>query len=568
MASVLRYLVYAAGGVLVLLLLVAVAVLLLVDPNDYRDDIAAAAREATGRELAIEGELGLGVLPCCRLQLGRTSLGNPAGWEQAEFLSFDNAEISVQLLPLLLRQEIVVGQVALDGFRLNLISRRDGSVNWEFPSESDAAADSGESGVGGSFSIAGVRVSDAAVSYADLAAGDRLEVRQLNLAGGPLASGEPLRLDMSARLDESNVQGWLQLDNIETTPSAVFDISVDALNADRYMAADDDAAGGDAAGADEPLEIPSATLRVLDVEGSLRIGELVFEGARLSDVVVTVAADDGNIRLHPLQAQLYGGSYAGDVNLDVRGNLPRLAVSEQLTGVSIGALLADMSETSNIAGIGNVSIRATARGNTADALLEQLKGSASFELDDGTYLGTDLWHEIRTARARLRDKPLPAAPENPQTQLTEFGGTVDFDSGTLRSEDFTAKLPFMRLTGSGVVNILDSTLDYTLRARVVETPVFDGGEELDNLTGKTLPVRLTGSFDSPRVTIDVGELAQDLAEDKLREKQAEVEDRLRKKLREKLGGDEQATTEGELQDDSSSDDPKEQLKQQLRGLFD
>jgi len=42
-----------------LLLLLAVEILLLVDPNDYRDDITVAVQNATGRELSIEGDLSL-----------------------------------------------------------------------------------------------------------------------------------------------------------------------------------------------------------------------------------------------------------------------------------------------------------------------------------------------------------------------------------------------------------------------------------------------------------------------------------------------------------------------------
>ena len=54
-------------GLVVILVLVAgagiAAIMLLVDPNDYREEIAQKVRENTGRELTLGGDLGLSVFP-------------------------------------------------------------------------------------------------------------------------------------------------------------------------------------------------------------------------------------------------------------------------------------------------------------------------------------------------------------------------------------------------------------------------------------------------------------------------------------------------------------------------
>ncbi len=618
MTKLLKWLLLGVGALVVLVLGLSLAVLLFVNPNDYRDEIVAALAAETGREVSLEGEIGLGVFPCCSLELGALEIGNPAGWKQQDFARIEGAAISLQLWPLLTRQEVRAGEITLDGLRLNLISRRDGKTNWEFPAgvedsaggrtdDEPGAATAGEPSL---LDIAGIRITDAELTYVDEATGDRIRLTEINQRAGPLRTGEPIAFESSLRaeglvagavialridgraelgddavalealqvqLDDTRINGWLRAAGLEQ-PRITFDLQANRFDADRYLGDDSDTgatagAGGDVR--DTRIEVPTDTLRTLDLNGSLAIGTLVFEGAELADVRLTVAAKNGVLRLHPLTAKLYGGTYAGDVRLDVRGRKPALSLDEAMTGIALASLLADTTDLANLAGQGNVSIRATAAGDTVGELLEQLKGSAAFDLQEGIYQGFDLWYEIRKARARLQQEAAPPAPENPLTELSEFAGTLNFAGGKLQNPDFTAKLPFMRLSGSGTIDMLGGGLDYSLRARIIETPAFADGEELDSLKGLTLPIRITGTQAEPKIMVDVGELAKGAAEQKLRDR-----------LIRKLGLEEPAAeapvapvAEGEQpaavaeqppQDakDVAKDAAKDELKKQLRGLFD
>ena len=71
----------ALVGIVVVLLVVATVVLpMVVDPNDYKDEISAAVSEKTGRELTIGGEIKWSVFPSIGLELSDVSLGNPEGF--------------------------------------------------------------------------------------------------------------------------------------------------------------------------------------------------------------------------------------------------------------------------------------------------------------------------------------------------------------------------------------------------------------------------------------------------------------------------------------------------------
>ncbi len=114
------------------------AVLLLVDPNDYKDDIAAAVKKQTGRELSIPGNIDLSVFPWLGLEMGQVSLGNAPGFSDKVFAGIDKAQLRIKILPLL-HKEVRIGTIVLDGFELNLEKGPKGTNNWSDMGKKDTA---------------------------------------------------------------------------------------------------------------------------------------------------------------------------------------------------------------------------------------------------------------------------------------------------------------------------------------------------------------------------------------------------------------------------------------------
>ena len=131
MGRIIKYFFYAVGAIVALAIVAAISFALLFDPNDYRDNISAGVKEATGRDLVIEGELQLELFPWLAVQIGKSSLGNAEGFGDDPFASFDSARLSVRLMPLLLRREIVVGAAEIEALNLNLAVNRRGVSNWQ-----------------------------------------------------------------------------------------------------------------------------------------------------------------------------------------------------------------------------------------------------------------------------------------------------------------------------------------------------------------------------------------------------------------------------------------------------
>ena len=365
---------------------------------------------------------------------------------------------------------------------------------------------------------------------------DPTVLAQLAGTGSWFLSDKSVGLEkLALALDDTKIAGALSRellpDGSKATPRTRFDLTLDALDADRYLAPDAAPAPPADDGAppkEPPTEIPVATLRALNLDGRARIGRLTLNKLKLADLDVAVTAAGGRVRLDPLAVKLYGGSLLGGIRLDATGTATRVTLDQSFSRVNFGALLADFADVKNITGTMDLKLNGTAVGKTDDELLGSLDGNLAFALADGVYKGMDVWYEIRRARALLRRiaPPTRTGPEETPIKVLEMAGKLS--NGELRTDRFLAEIPFLRVSGDATVNLPKGTLDSNLTALVFEKPVFADDNSLADLLNVRIPLTVKGPVADPKVRVDLSKMVQGALKDKLRET-------LQDKLREKLG---------------------------------
>lgn len=653
MGRVLKSLLLVIGGLIVLLVIGAVSFLLLFDPNDYRDDIAAEVKSATGRELIIEGDVEVSIFPWLAIEIGSTRLGNAAGFGDEPFASFERVRLSIRLMPMLISRKLEVATADVDKLRLNLAVDSNGRSNWQdFIDASEAMAtapvpeseDESESD-SGALDISGIEIRDAAIRYSDAQAGGSYMLTELNLVTGSLTSDENniiridgfsidalvdgvadvpttfrletssiemdgnaemisldrvelslLGLDISAdvepfsyadeitpiaaiqvdafslrnlmqRLDieapetaDPNALGKVSIDaTVRVSPTALaltdltlvmdettftgelsipqgdndiyrLELTADSIDLDKYMAPAVDVES--TAAADEPpIEIPSELIRLINARGSLKVGDANLGGMRFENVELGLNTNNGNLRLHPISATLFEGTYNGDVRIDASGDTPVMSVNERIEGVQLGALAQAMFEQDNISGTINGSFKLSGRGSDLAAIQRDLDGDISFELVDGAWEGTDIWYELRRARAAIKQEPAPEPQLPARTQFSQVRASGPVRNGVFSNNDLLAELPFMQLIGKGSVNLVEATVDYRISARVFDNPELIGddisADELKDFTKTVIPIRVSGPLTAPSITPDVGKLLEEQVK-------KEVEDKIKDKLEDKF----------------------------------
>ena len=725
MGRLLKILLIVLAGLVGLLVIAAIGLLLFFDPNDYRDEIAAEVEKATGRELTIEGDLSLSVFPWLAVEVGRTRLANAPGFGDEPFASFERAELSVRLLPLILRRELAVGTATLDSLVLNLEVAESGRTNWDdlaAAGEEEPAAPEGEEAGLTQLDIEGVEVQNATIHYSDAQANTAYTVNGLSLNTGRIAGGSPF--DFEAEFDFAAEPGELgghlalagtatvgeelarfALENFEASgqltgiaeqpaefalsapavtidtneervaPGAVeltfldvhavadiepfsyagtpqpkaslsvqpfslkgllqalgseppvtadpaaltrvaleaqaavgeeaitltslalqlddttlngnlswpmteegvirFDLAADSIDLDRYMAPGGTPAEAESASNTDQIEIPVEMIRAFEAIGSAKLDRATLADMEFRNLEAGVNNVGGKLRLHPLRAELFQGTYQGDVRIDASGRVPSISVDEKIEGVSLTPLALAMFEQENISGTIAGSFQLSGRGANVGEIKSDLDGKMTFQLADGAWEGTDVWYQLRAARALFRKEPPPEREGPPRTEFSSVVATGTVEDGLFRNDDLLAELPFLRLTGQGNVDLVEATVDYRLQARVLERPEFvdaASDAELEDFTEAVIPVLVSGPLASPRIRPDIEGMLKSRVEEEVEKKKDELKDRLLNELfgedEEQDQSEEQSQDQSEEQSQDQQPDPKKELENRLRNLLD
>jgi AsmA protein len=194
MNKLLKLVLVVIGFVVVLLVVAAVVLPMVVDPNDYKDEISASVLKDTGRELTIGGEIKWTVFPSLGLGLSDVTLGNRSGFGDQPMMDIGEAGASVKLMPLFKRR-VEVGELKLSDVEINLIRKADGQTNWQDFTRAQAQAkttSSAESDGFDKFVISGVQISNASVTFND--ADEITELKEFELNASNIELGRPFDL--------------------------------------------------------------------------------------------------------------------------------------------------------------------------------------------------------------------------------------------------------------------------------------------------------------------------------------------------------------------------------------
>ena len=210
-------------------------------------------------------------------------------------------------------------------------------------------------------------------------------------------------------------------------------------------------------------------------------------------------------------------------------------------------------------GKGTVNLDLTTQGATIDALKKALNGNAAVNLADGSVKGIDIAGTIRSARDKIRElrgEHVKPADKTQKTDFSELKATFNVKNGVARNNDLSMKSPLLRVSGAGDIDIGHDRMNYVLKATLVGTTKGQGGKDVADLGGLTVPVKLTGPIDSPQYAIDFAGMVTDVAKQR-------VQEELLKRLPGQAPG-KSAPADGKA---AGGGNVKDTIKDQLKGIL-
>ncbi len=307
--------------------------------------------------------------------------------------------------------------------------------------------------------------------------------------------------NLALTLDQSKLTGSLALTDLATM-SGRFTVNIDSIDADRYLNPTVEETTAEPAPA-EPL--PVDTLKTLNIQGAVNIGQLTISGLHMNDIVVELSAANGKIALNPIRANLYQGSFAGDIGLDVTGAEPVATVNTQLSTIALGPMVMDFMDANYLIGTGNITLALTGRGIDSTAIKSSLTGIGELGVTDGVLQGVDVDAVLRTVETMIRNQRVQPLPQGGTTAFEQFAGALAIDKGVVGSNNLAIKAKGWNVMGTGILaDLTNDTIDFDLITTVDETPASDG--QPYDLGGYSLPIACTGALAAPRCLPDAQQI--------------------------------------------------------------
>lgn len=325
----------AVGALVVLVIAALVALPALVPAERIQAEVVAGVKNATGRDLSIQGKVSVSAFPSLSVQVGNVALANPPGYSSKDLIRLGAVDVRLKLMPLL------GGKVEVDSFVLvdpviTLETDRQGKGNWVFDAPADKAAapakpaDKAADKVAAGAPAAGptdirlgdVRISGGKLIQIDGKTGARQEVSDLNLQVALKSLSEPLSAKGSLVWNGKKVEltlGVASLKALMDGQSSGLDLSV--VSEPVKLGLKGSAKGGSAPGVEGMLDLSVPSVRNLAAWAGSPIamagdglGPLSING-KLAAAPAQISFTQAAIALDAIKAK-------GDVTVNTGGNRP------------------------------------------------------------------------------------------------------------------------------------------------------------------------------------------------------------------------------------------------------
>jgi len=313
------------------------------------------------------------------------------------------------------------------------------------------------------------------------------------LAAQMQREGETTALtDAAIRLDSIVATGALSLINQENGRLRVTgNLSSENVDLNPYLPPPAQAGAEgvevDTAWSNDPLNLTG--LRALDADFNLALGTLRFQRMTFSNVALALRVANGAADARLTRIALYSGTGTARLIADGSGPVPRIAFELNTDNIQAEPLLRDAIGFDKITGRGRLVASLVGSGGSQAAIMRSLRGSASFNFNDGQWKGFNLAQIARTIQSMASGQ---AAGQGTATDFAELSSSFTIADGVAATDNLRLLNPYVRLEGTGLINIGAQTIDMRIAPRAVNNAQGQGGDA--TIAGLGIPFRVSGPW--------------------------------------------------------------------------
>ncbi len=199
-------------GLFIAIIIILIAIPFFVDINQHKPKIEHALKEYTNIDAKIQGDIELSLFPWIGIGLNSLIINDPAEFGSSPLLQAKNIKINAKLIPLL-KKNLDMKMVTLDGVTIKLITLKDGSTNLDHLTQSEVTPSPTQSTQQppqtpkntenstsplAALTLGGIAIKNAAVTYKDATTQTDMQIESFNLKTGHISFEDPISLSSNA----------------------------------------------------------------------------------------------------------------------------------------------------------------------------------------------------------------------------------------------------------------------------------------------------------------------------------------------------------------------------------
>lgn len=534
----------------IIIMILAITTLLvpfLVDINNYKDTILNLVKDKTGREIRVDGDITLHIVPDISINLKNVSIPSSFRGDRDLFKA-EKMVLQLQLKPLFHKQ------LKIDTFELvkpliNITIRKNGDKNWEVPDiigpkkEEDKKTEPEKEFSESLYEILqlnDVKIIDGYFSYNDMRSGISKIVDDIDLSTELKGENNPFNIsgringvghglgkfslkgqyyledksygvkNLSVKFDDTSGNGEFGLDLRSPVPELMIALNFNKINFDNYLQDShlNNKDGGKKSSKSKPFDwsddvIDVSFLRDVNVHLSFSGDEVVYDNTNIEDIIANLFISNAKLTCIIKQAKLFGGGLGGEISVDALSTIPKFSYDIKIENFNIKKMPESFGIKDWLDGNINGNLIITSRGDTIRNMVKNSDGVVSFSAKDGAVTGVDLISMIDKVTSNFNTY----SNLSNRTKFNVASGEFDVVGGVATNENFVLETGVVDFTGAGTINFPDLKIDYRLIPKSKRNDLAKSG------LGARVPITISGSLLKPKVGLEVKNLVNEVLKD-------------------------------------------------------
>ncbi len=351
--------------------------------------------------------------------------------------------------------------------------------------------------------------------------------------------------DLNAVLDTSTISGEVSLP-MNKDQATRLSFVVDKINLDHYLPpksaadaskANDKAPPPSAPNSDE-LGLPRELLNSLNLDASLKVGELVVSELPFKNLNIKLAAKQGLSRISPFSGLVYDSPFKIETELDSRASAAKIRFKADSEQLPLGKVLTALEISQELSGLSNVNLDLNTSGSTISSLKKNLDGNIALSAQKLRLTNMNIERAFCQLVTRLQQETFDPNNWPLYSDLQDTTTKIVITKGVAKIEQLSAGVSKLALRGSGKVDLTEDSFDVVLNSRLAQADQAAMACKINNekLLNRDSPIRCKASFDKVGATSClpdfrvIEDIAKEKAKNKIEEKTQELIDR-------KMGGE-------------------------------